>query len=132
MEIATKPLVKYEVAVKIIVEGASEIAAEQQVAWAIRPEGNSVVLDYKIETITVLSFSDISEVPDKLATTLVRLAPDHEYNRSIHNAANALIAAGMGDWHYLTQWSSGNTLWGKRTSAGEITRIVDVNGNIKE
>ncbi len=49
---------------------------------------------------------------DKIASTLAgaNFSPN-DYHRSIQDTARILVDAGMGDWKYYTQWSSGTCVY---------------------
>lgn len=64
----------------------------------------------------------------KKAENIVTIVPekDNPYEENIHNAAVTLTECGYSDASYLTQYSSGNSLW--RLPNNQFARYVKETG----
>ena len=72
----------------------------------------------------------ISQAPNKRADTLAGLnMPAEGYHASIKRAAQRLVAAGLNEWEYQTQYGSGTTLWNRSDRHAPL--MVKPDGEIK-
>lgn len=78
--------------------------------------------------MAVSELYSIHTVPSKRATDMVKLHTIDAYHSANQRAAKTLIEAGHSEAVYLTQWSSGTSLW---QLPNDSTLTVTIYGKIE-